>query len=102
MEKSLPHIGRKPFFLPPYILHLYQQYECINEEEEDALTIAEDEVVYKLGPEIKILDRNRGVSRRPRHPRTTPFRSHSEDKEGGYSAAPKRGRSQQGATMEGY
>jgi hypothetical protein len=56
VEKSLPHIGQKPSFLSPYILHLYQQYGCINEAEEDALTIAEDEVVYKLGPEVKITE----------------------------------------------
>ena len=54
MDKSFPYIVRKPSFLSPCILHLYQQYGCINEVEEDALTIAEDEVVYKLGPEVKI------------------------------------------------
>jgi hypothetical protein len=40
----------------PYILHLYQQYGCINEADEDALTIAEDEVVYKLGPEVELTE----------------------------------------------
>ena len=43
VEKFLPHIGRKPSFLSPYILHLYQHYGCVNETEEDMLTIAEDE-----------------------------------------------------------
>jgi hypothetical protein len=52
VEKNIPHIGRKPSFLSPYLLHLYQHYGCINEAEEDALTIAEDEVAYKLGPEV--------------------------------------------------
>jgi hypothetical protein len=56
VEKSIPHIGRKPSFLSPYILHLYQQYGCINEAEEDASTIAEDEVVYKLGPEVELTE----------------------------------------------
>lgn len=42
VEKSIPHIGKQPFPLSPYILHLYQQNVCVNEEEEDALTIAED------------------------------------------------------------
>jgi hypothetical protein len=56
VEKPIPHIGRKPSFLSPYILHLYQQYGCINEAEEDALTIAEDEVVYKLGPEVELTE----------------------------------------------
>ena len=51
VEKSIPHIGRKPYFLSPYILHLYQHYGYMNEAEEDALNIAEDEVVYKLGPD---------------------------------------------------
>jgi hypothetical protein len=52
VEKSITHIGRKPSFLSPYLLHLYQHYRCINEAEEDALTIAEDKVAYKLGPEV--------------------------------------------------
>ena len=54
VEKSIPHIGRKPSFLSPYILHLYQHHGCINEEEEDMLTIAEDEVVYKITPEVEV------------------------------------------------
>ena len=53
VEKSIPHISRKPYFLPPYILHLYKHYGCINKAEEDALTIAEDEVVYKLIPDAE-------------------------------------------------
>ena len=56
VERSLPHIGRKPSFLSPYILHLYQQYGGINEAEEDAWTIAEDEVVYKLGPDVIVTE----------------------------------------------
>ena len=54
MEKSIPHIGKKPSPLSPYILHIYQRNTCIKEEEEDALTIAEDKVVYKLGPEVEL------------------------------------------------
>ena len=49
--RALPHIGRKPSFLSPFILHLYQHYDCILAEEEDLLTIAADEVTYKLLPE---------------------------------------------------
>ena len=56
VEKSIPHIGRKPSYLFPYILHLYQHQGCINEEEEDLLTIAENEVVYKIGPEIEVAE----------------------------------------------
>jgi hypothetical protein len=47
VEKNIPYIGQKPFFLSPYILHLYQHYGCINEADEDARTIAEDEVAYQ-------------------------------------------------------
>ena len=54
VEKSIPHIGWKPSFLSPYILHLYQHHGCINEEEEDMLTIAEDEVVYKISSEVEV------------------------------------------------
>ena len=56
MEKFIPHIGQKPYFLSPYILHLYQHYGCINEAEEHALTIAEDEVIYKLGPDVEVTE----------------------------------------------
>ena len=54
VEKSIPHIGRKPFYLCPYILHLYQHYDCFTGEEEDLLTIVVDEVVYKLGSEAEM------------------------------------------------
>jgi hypothetical protein len=56
VEKSLPHIGRKSSFLSPYILHLYQQYGCINKAEEDALIVAKDEVVYNLRPEVELTE----------------------------------------------
>ena len=56
MEKSLPHIGQKPSFLSPYILHLYEHHGYVNEAKEDMLTIAEDEVVYKLGPEVEMAE----------------------------------------------
>jgi hypothetical protein len=47
VERNIPIIGRKPSFLSPYILHLYQHY---------AMTIAEDEVAYKLGPEVALAE----------------------------------------------
>ena len=40
VEKSIPHIGKKPSPLSSYILHLYQRNGCVNEAEEDAITIA--------------------------------------------------------------
>ena len=54
MEKLIPHIGKKPSPLSPYILHLYQRNGCVKEEAEDALTIAKDEVIYKLEPEVEL------------------------------------------------
>ena len=56
VEKSIPHIGKKPSPLSPYSLHLYQRNGCVKEEEEDALIIAEDVVVYKLGPEVELTE----------------------------------------------
>ena len=53
VEKSIPHIGRKPSPLSPYLFHLYHHNRCIKEEEEDALVIAEDEMAYKLTPEVE-------------------------------------------------
>ena len=55
VEKSIPHIGKKPSPLSPYILHLYQRNGCVKEEE-DALTIAEDEIIYKLGSEVELTE----------------------------------------------
>ena len=52
VEWALPHIGRTPSFLSPFILHLYQHFDCITAKEEDLLTIAADEVTYKLQPEV--------------------------------------------------
>ena len=34
----------------PFLLHLYQHYECATIEEDDLLTIAKDEVTYNLQP----------------------------------------------------
>jgi hypothetical protein len=48
VTRALPHIGRKPSFLSPFILHLYQHYELLLPDEEDLMTIASDEVAYKL------------------------------------------------------
>ena len=56
VEKSLPHIGRKPSFLSPYILHLYRHYNCFTVEEKDLLIIAADKVVFKLSPEAEAAD----------------------------------------------
>ena len=53
VERALPHIGRKPSILSPFILHLYQHFDLITAEEEDLLTIAADEATYKLQPEIR-------------------------------------------------
>ena len=82
VEKSIPHIGQKPSFLPPYILHLYQQYGCINAAEEDALTIAEDKVVYKLGPDVEITEAGTEESSEdpfvPEPPHPLPFRKPGE------------------------
>jgi hypothetical protein len=51
VARALPHIGRKSSFLSPFIFHLYQHYELLLPDEEDLLTIATDEVAYKLIPE---------------------------------------------------
>ena len=54
VENSIPHIGHEPSYLSPYFHHLYQYYNRFTIEEQDLLTIAADEVVYKLGPEAKV------------------------------------------------
>ena len=50
VARALPYIGRKPSYLSPFILHLYQHYGCTTREEDDLLTIAIEEVNYKLQP----------------------------------------------------
>ena len=46
--RAIPNIGRKPSYLSPFILHLYKHFDCITQEEEDRLTIAMEEVAYKI------------------------------------------------------
>lgn len=79
LEKSIPHIGRKSYFLSPYILHLYHHYGYINEAEEVAQTIVEDKAVYKLGPDVEVTDPERRNSQETllhlNHPHPLPFRS---------------------------
>ena len=47
VAKALPNIGKKPSFLSPFIFHLYHQYDLLVSDE---LTIAAEEVAYKLQP----------------------------------------------------
>ena len=72
VEKSLPHIGRKPSVLSPFILHLYQHYDCFTAEEEDLLTIAADEVTYKIEPEVEVKDTGTETSSDPVIPEEPP------------------------------
>ena len=48
--RAIPSIKKKPSYLSPFILHLYKHYDCIKPEEEDRLTIAMEEVTYKVRP----------------------------------------------------
>ena len=48
VRRATPNIGRKPSYLSPFILHLYKHYDSIKSEEEDRLTIAMEEVAYKI------------------------------------------------------
>jgi hypothetical protein len=50
--RAIPHIGRKPSYLSPFLLHLYRRYDCITADEEDLLTIAAEEVAYKVRPVV--------------------------------------------------
>ena len=45
---AIPNIRKKPSYLSPFILHLYKHYDCIKPEEEVRLTIAMEEVTYKV------------------------------------------------------
>ena len=77
VEMSIPHVERKPSFLYPYILHLYQHYDCFIGEEEDLLTIAVGEVVYKLGPEAEAAETGTEDSSDPAVPEASSL-PHSE------------------------
>ena len=50
VAKAIPNIGKKPLFFSPFIFHLYHHYDLLVPDEEDELTIAADEVTYKLQP----------------------------------------------------
>ena len=52
VARAIPYKGRKPSYLFPFILHLYKHYECITIDEDDLLTIAAEEVAYKLHPAV--------------------------------------------------
>ena len=98
---TLPHIGKKPSFFSPYILHLYQQHGCINEAEEDALKLAEDEVVYKLGPEVKITESGTIDSSNPAVPEPPPAASTpSGVLVACLASAPPGNRTKQGTSLE--
>jgi hypothetical protein len=50
--RAIPHIGQKPSYISLFLLHLYRRYDCITADEEDLLTIAAEEVTYKVRPVI--------------------------------------------------
>ena len=52
VSRAIPYIGRKPSYLSPFIMHLYQHYGCTTIEEDDMLIIAAEEVAYKLQPVV--------------------------------------------------
>ena len=52
VKKLIPHIGKKPSPLSPY-MHLYRHNGCVNKAEGDALMFAEDEVGYNLTPKAE-------------------------------------------------
>ena len=47
--KALPYIGKKPSFFSPF---LYHHFDLQVPDEDDELTIAAEEVTYKLQPEV--------------------------------------------------
>ena len=50
--RAIPNIRWKPSYLSPFLFHLYKHYDCITAEEEDLLTIAAEEVTYKVRPTV--------------------------------------------------
>ena len=48
VEQASPNIGRIPFYLSPFILHIYKHDDYIKEDEEDLLTITAEKVTYKV------------------------------------------------------
>ena len=75
--RAIPNIGRKPSYLSPFILHLYKPYDCITPEEEDRLTIAMEEVAYKIRKPVPESSTSNPPSSRmhlPHHPRVRHLR----------------------------
>ena len=50
--RAILNIGQKPSYLSPFLLHLYNNYDCITADEELLLTIAAEEVTYKVRPTV--------------------------------------------------
>ena len=48
VRRAILNIGRKPSYLSPFILYLYRHYDGITAGEEDLLTIAAENVTYKV------------------------------------------------------
>ena len=71
--RAIPNIGRKPSYLSPFILHLYKHYDCITPEEEDRLTIAMEEVAYKIRIPARLATRSSRMCL-PHHPGVRHFR----------------------------
>ena len=53
VEKGLPLVGRKTFYLSPFILHLNAFYGCTTVDEDNMLILAEEEIRFRLQPMAK-------------------------------------------------
>ena len=50
VARAFPYIGRKAFYISPFIIHLYTFYRCTTIDGDDMLISAAEEIAYKSQP----------------------------------------------------
>ena len=48
LARGISQIGKKPSYISPFIMHLYEYHHCTNVDEDDKLVTAREEILYKL------------------------------------------------------
>ena len=48
VARGISQIGKKPSYIFPFIMHLYEYHHCTTVDEDDKLVTAREEILYKL------------------------------------------------------
>ena len=50
VARGISQIGKKPFYVSPFIMNLYEFHHCTTVDEDDKLLSGREEILYKLQP----------------------------------------------------